>query len=119
MLNVDGGNNETKPYYTEGFINGNRFKTVIDTGSPVTNFALNEIKRIMKREKLPVRQMIEGERYVVFNGKLLQLLGYVFCELLANDSYIRKTRTLIARSGANSIIGREWLTTMQTGTRKG
>ena len=78
VLNVEGGNNETKPYYMEGFINGNRFKTMIDTGSPVTIFALDETKRIMKREKLPVRQMIEGERYVDFNGKPLQLLVYVF-----------------------------------------
>ena len=88
VRNVEGGNNETKPYYMEGFINGNRFKIMIDTGSPVTIFALDEIKRIMKREKLPVRQMIEGERYVDFNGKPLQLLGYVFWELQVNSSYI-------------------------------
>ena len=45
----------------------------------------------MKSEKLPLRQMIEGERYVDFNGKPLQLLGHVFCELQVKDSYIRKT----------------------------
>ena len=89
VLNVEGGNNDTKPFYMEGFINGNRFKTMIDTGSPVTFFALNESKRIMKREILPVRQMIEGERYVDFSGKPLQVMGYVFCELQVNDSYIR------------------------------
>ena len=77
-LNVEGGNNDTKPFYMDGFINGNRFETMIDTGSPVTIFALDEIKRIMKREKLQVRPMIEGERYVDFIGKPLQLLGYVF-----------------------------------------
>ena len=32
----------------------------------------------MKREKLQVRPMLEGERYVDFNGKPIQLLGYVF-----------------------------------------
>ena len=36
-----------------------------------------------------------------------------FCELQVNDSYIRKARILIARSGAKSIIGREWLTTLR------
>ena len=113
VLNVEGGNNETKPYYMEGFINGNRFKTMIDTGSPVTIFALDEIKRIMKREKLSVRQMIEGERYVDFKGKPLLLLGYVFCELQVNGSCIRKARILIARGGAKSKIGREWLTTLR------
>ena len=38
VLNVEGGGNEAKPFYMEGFINGNRFKTMIDTGSPVTIF---------------------------------------------------------------------------------
>ena len=113
VLNVEGGNNDAKPFYMEGFINRNRFKTMIDTGSPVTIFALDEIKQIMKREKLPVRQMIEGERYVDFNMKPLQLMEYVFCELQVNDSYIRKARILIARSGTKSIIGREWLTTLR------
>ena len=100
----------------EGFIIGNRSKTMLDTGSPVTIFALDEIKTIMKRKILPVRQMI-GERYVDFKnhwiGKPLQLLGYVFCELQVNDSYIKKARILIARSGSKSIIGREWLTTLR------
>ena len=36
-----------------------------------------------------------------------------FCELQVNDSYFRKARTLIARSGTKSIIGREWLTTLR------
>ena len=44
VLNVEGGNNDTKPFYMDGFINGNRFKPMIDTGSPVTIFALDEIK---------------------------------------------------------------------------
>ena len=92
VLNIEGGNNEVKPYYMEEFIDGSRFKAMIDTGSPVTIFALDEIKRIMKREKLPVRQIIKGERYVDFNGKPLQLLGYVFCDLQVNDSYIKKAK---------------------------
>ena len=46
VLNVDGQNENIKPYYMEGFINGNRFKTMIDSGSPVTIFALDEIKQI-------------------------------------------------------------------------
>ena len=113
VLNVEGSENDSKPFYMEGFIDGNRFKTMIDTGSPVTIFGLDEIKSIMKRKELPVRKMIEGERYVVFNGKPLKLLEYVFCELQVNDSYIKKARVLIARSGSKSIIGREWLTTLR------
>ena len=51
VLNVEGGSNEAKPFSMEGFINGNRFKTMTDTGSPVTIFALDEIKKSMKRKK--------------------------------------------------------------------
>ena len=113
VLNVEGSENDSKPFYMEGFINGNRFKTMIDTGSPVTIFGLDEIKSIMKRMELPVRKMIEGERYVDFNAKPLKLLGYVICELQVNDSYIKKARILISRSGSKSIIGRDWLTTLR------
>ena len=32
VLNFEGNDNNTKPYYMEGFKNGNRFNTMIDTG---------------------------------------------------------------------------------------
>ena len=112
VLNVEGDEN-TKPYYMEGFINGNRFKTMIDSGSPVTIFALDEMKQIMKRETFPVREMIEGERYVDFNGKALNLLRYVFRELQVGNQYIKKARILIAKKVTKSIIGREWLSTLR------
>ena len=86
---------------------------MIDTGSPVTIFALDEIKQIMKRENLQVRPMIENQRYMDFNGKPLKLLGYVFCELQVNDSYVKNARILIAKNGIKSIIGREWLSTLR------
>ena len=62
VLKVEADKDQTKPFYMEGFINGNRFKAMIDTGSPVTIFALDEVKRIMKRNELQVRPMIEDER---------------------------------------------------------
>ena len=52
---------------------------MVDTGSPVTIYALDEVKHTMKREKVQVCPMIEDERYVDFNGKPLKILGYVFC----------------------------------------
>ena len=113
VLNVEGNVDKAEPFYMEGFINGNRFKAMIDTGSPATIFALDDIKTIMKRDNLPVREIVKGERYVDFNGKPLQLLGYVFCELQVNDVYIKKARVLIAKNGTKSIIGREWLTTLK------
>ena len=82
MVNVESeGTNNSEPYYMEGWINGFRFKRMIDTGSTVTISAIDEIKRIMRRADLQVRSMVEEEKYVDFNGKPLQLLGYVFCQL--------------------------------------
>ena len=72
ILNVEG--DEKKPDYMEGFINGNKFEIMIDSGSPVTIFALDEIKQITKRETQPVREMIEGKRYVDFNSTGLCVL---------------------------------------------
>ena len=85
VLNTEGEEENSKTYFMDGFINGNRFKTMIVSGSPVRIFALDELKRIMKRESLQVRNMIKGEKYVDFNGKPLNLLGYVFCELQVRD----------------------------------
>ena len=95
-----------KPFYMEGFINRQPFKTMIDTGSPVTIFAVDEIKKIMKRDQLQVRRMVDDEKYVDFNGKPLNILGYVFCELQVGNQYV-------ARQGVKSMIGREWLSTLK------
>ena len=86
----------TKPYFMKGYMKNKRLKAMIDTGSPVTIFAFDELKRIMKRKTLQVRLSIKSERYVGFNGKPLILLSYVCCELQVGKSYVRRTRVLAA-----------------------
>ena len=110
VLKVDSVKDNSKPFYMEGFINGNKFKAMIDTGCPVTIFELNEIKQIMKKKNCKSAQWLK-KRDVDFNGKHVNLLVYVFCELQVNDSYIKKARILIAKNGTKLIIGGEWLTT--------
>ena len=100
VLNVEGEEENSKPLYMEGFINGNKFKTMIDSGSPVTIFALDELKSIMKRDKLQVREMIK-EKYVDFNEKHLNLLGYVFYRLQVGDQFIKKARILVTSKGSS------------------
>ena len=56
---------------------------------------------------------MKGEKYVDFNGKTLNLLGYILCELQVGDAYTKKARVLIARSGAKSIIGRECFSSLR------
>ena len=46
-----------------------RFETMIETGSPVTIFTMDEIKKITRRKDLQVGGMIEGGKYVEFKGK--------------------------------------------------
>ena len=47
VLTIDG--DENGPFSMSGKINGNPFKTRVDSGSPVTIFEIEEIKRIMKK----------------------------------------------------------------------
>ena len=51
VLNVEGNDSTTKPYYMEGSVNGNRFKTIVDTGSPVAIYVVDDIKEIKKKER--------------------------------------------------------------------
>ena len=52
-----GDHERTQPYYMEGLINGYKVR-MIDSGSPFTIFALDEMKQIM--EKKIARSMIEN-----------------------------------------------------------
>ena len=62
VLTIDG--DENGQFSMSGKINGNPFKTMVDSGSPVTIFEIEEIKRIMKRKTLFIRQLPEDEEYV-------------------------------------------------------
>ena len=107
VLTIEGG--ENRQFFMSGKINGNQFKTMVDSGSPVTIFEIEEIKRIMKRKTLFIRQLPEDEEYVDFNKRKLNLLGYVFCQLEVGESRMQKARILVAERGAKSLIGRDWL----------
>ena len=52
VLNVNekSGKETGKPFYTEVVINGQKLITMVDMGSPVAIFAVNEIRRITKRK---------------------------------------------------------------------
>ena len=107
VLTIEG---DTSGQFTmKGKINGNPFQTMVDSGSPVTIFAIVEIKQIMKRKTLFIRELPKYEEYVDFNKRKLQLLGYIFCYLEVGNSKLNKARILIADKGAKSLIGRDWL----------
>ena len=73
-------------------INGNEFQTMVDSGSPVTVFEIDELKKIMKRKTLFIREIPSDEEYVYFNRKKLNLMGYIFCHLEVGESKLHKAR---------------------------
>ena len=107
VLTIEG--DENGHFTMKGKINGNEFQTMVDSGSPVTIFEIDELKKIMKRKTLFIRELPSDEEYVDFNRKKLDLLGYIFCHLEIGESKLHKARILIAQKGAKSLIGRDWL----------
>ena len=107
VLQIDG--NGSKPFYMEGTMCGNYFKAIIDTGSPVSIFTKRDLTKIIGKRKVVIRDMIDNERYVDYNKKPLDLVGYQFVCLEVAGVTVSKARVLVAPNSGKSIIGRDWL----------
>ena len=88
-----------------GRTNGNTFETMVDSGLPVTIFATDDIKEIMERKTLFIRELPKDEEYVDSNKRKLKLRGYIFCYLEVGGSKRHKARILTAGKRAKSLIG--------------
>ena len=107
VLQVEGTG--VKPFMMEGLMCGKEFKAIIDTGSPVSIFAVDELKKIIRKHWVVVRKMIDNERYVDFNRRPLPILGYMFVSVQVGKTRMSKARVLVAKKGSKSIVGRDWL----------
>ena len=107
VLQIDG--NGSKPFFMEGTMCGNYFKAIIDTGSPVSIFTKRDLQKIIGERKVVLRDMIDQERYVDYNKRPLELLGYQFVRLEVAGVTVSKARVLVAPNSGKSIIGRDWL----------
>ena len=107
VLQIDG--NGSKPFFMEGTMCGNYFKAIIDTGSPVSIFTKRDLQKIIGERKVVIRDMIDHERYVDYNKRPLELLGYQFVRLEVAGVTVSKARVLVAPNSGKSIIGRDWL----------
>ena len=67
VLTIDG--DENGQFSMGGKINGNSYKTMVNSVSPLTIFENEDIKRILKRKTLFIRQLPEDEEYVDFNKR--------------------------------------------------
>ena len=111
VLRVDGDG--CKPFHMEGTMCGNYFKAIIDTGSPVSIFTKRDLQKIVGERKVVIRDMIEGERYVDYNKKPLESLGYQFVWLEVAGVTVSKARVLVAPISGKSIVGRDWLVALR------
>ena len=107
VLQVNGDGDE--PFTMRGLMCGNEFEAIIDTGSPVSIFPIDELRRIVGKDRVIPKEMVNNECYVDFNRKPLPLLGYTFVRLLVRGIEISKARVLIATRGSKAIVGRDWL----------
>ena len=96
-----------KPFMIEGLMCGKKFQAIIDTGSPMSIFAIDELERIIGKHWVVVREMIADERYVDFNRRPLPLIGYMFVSILVEKTRMSKARVRVAKKGAkmNVVIG--------------
>ena len=111
VLKIEGKG--SKPFYMEGLMCGNYFKAIIDTGSPVSIFTEKDLQKIVGEREVVIREMIENERYVDYNKKPLELLGYQFVRLEVAGVTVSKARVLVAPNSGKSIVGRDWLVALR------
>ena len=56
------------------------------------------------------RPLPKNEEYVDYNGKPLNLIGFINVDLQVGKRTINRARIVIARDGKKSLVGRNWLT---------
>ena len=104
----------TYPFVVEGLLCGNTFKAIIDTGSPVSMFPIDDLQRIVGKKRVVLREIIDvNERHVHFDKKPLPLLGFMFVSLQVNRIRVSKARVLVARRGTKQIVDRDRLTALR------
>ena len=106
------GGNRTPPFVLKGKINNVAFTTMIDSGSPIPIFTQGDLREILKKDVLFARPIPNGEEYVDYNGRPLKLLGFTTVDVKVGKKEIKKARVVITRDGKKSLIGRDWLTSL-------
>ena len=109
VLQVNGYAENNPPIMMKGTINKKAFSTMIDSGSPITIFTQSDIKNILQQELLFAKPMPNNEKYVDFNNKPLNLLGYIIVTVKVGQKTIKGARLIITRDGGRSLIGRDWM----------
>ena len=70
---------------------------MVDSGSPVTIFEVDDIKKSWKERHYSFENYQATKK---INRRKLNLLGYIFCQLEVGNSKLQKARILVAEKGA-------------------
>ena len=105
VLTLEG--NGTPAFGLKGRINKQPFVTMIDSGLPITIFPGEGVQKLLKTSVTFVR--LKKEVYVDYNGRPLNLLGYITVEVQVWKRIIKNAVMIIARDGKKSLLRRDWL----------
>ena len=83
---------------------------MIDSGSPITIFTQDDVRKILKSNVMFARPLPKNKEYVDYNGKPLNLVGFINVDVQVGKRTIKRARIVIARDGKKSLVGRDWLT---------
>ena len=87
---------------------------MIDSGSPITIFTKEDVRRLLKYDLIFARPLPKNEEYVDSNGRPLNLLGFINLDVQVGKKTIKKSRMVNSREGKKSLVGRDWLTQLNS-----
>ena len=98
----------------KGQVNNESFTTMIDSGSPNTIFTQTDLRGLLKQDLIFARPLPKTEQYVDYNNKPLNLLGFMTVDVQVGKRKLKSARIVITRDGKRSLIGRDWLTRLNS-----
>ena len=72
---------------------------MIDSGSPITIFTQDDLRKILKVDVMFARLLPKTEQYVDYNNKPLNLLGFITADVKVGKRTIKNARIVITRDG--------------------
>ena len=66
---------------------------MIDSGSPITIFTGDDVRKLLKSDVIFAKPLPKNEEYVNFNGKLLNLIGFINLDVQVGKPTIKRANT--------------------------
>ena len=83
---------------------------IIDSGSPITIFTREDMRRLLERDLMFARPLPKNEEYVDYNGRPPNPSEFIDVDVQVGKVTIKKARMIIAREGKRSLVDRDYVT---------